>query len=174
MKVDLFDFELPPDLIALRPVSPRDAARQLIVHPDGRLSDDRVSGLAAHLNPGDVLVFNDTRDIPARLTGRRTGRGGSEPVIEVTLHQRTSDAMWLAFAKPGRKLNVGDNITFADDLAATVRAKNAGGEIQLDFDVGGAERRQHQNLEPRFDFFLDNSFFVQYFATKVSLNRIIE
>ncbi len=139
MKVDLFDFELPPDLIALRPVSPRDAARQLIVHPDGRLSDDQVSGLADQLNPGDVLVFNDTRVIPARLSGRRTGRGDSEPVVEVTLHLRTAHATWLAFARPGRKLNVGDKIAFADDLAATVGAKNAGGEIELGFDVGGVE-----------------------------------
>lgn len=138
MKVDLFDFELPPDLIALRPVSPRDAARQLIVHPDGRLSDDLVSGLVNHLNPGDVLVFNDTRVIPARLTGQRTGRGDSEPAIEVTLHQRTDDATWLAFAKPGRKLTVGDCITFADDFAATVQAKNAGGEIEVSFNVAGA------------------------------------
>lgn len=138
MKVDLFDFELPPDLIALRPVSPREAARQLIVHPDGRLSDDLVSGLVNHLNPGDVLVFNDTRVIPARLTGRRTGRGDSEPAIEVTLHQRTDDATWLAFAKPGRKLTVGDCITFSDDFAATVQGKNAGGEIEVSFNVAGA------------------------------------
>ncbi len=139
MKVDVFDFELPPDLIALRPVSPRDAARQLIVHPDGHLSDDLVSGLASHLNPGDVLVFNNTRVIPARLSGRRSGRGDSKPAIEVTLHQRTADATWLAFAKPGRKLNVSDSIAFADGLAATVQAKNAGGEIELGFNIAGAE-----------------------------------
>ncbi|MEE4236959.1 MAG: S-adenosylmethionine:tRNA ribosyltransferase-isomerase, partial [Anderseniella sp.] len=74
MKVDLFDFELPQELIALRPASPRDSARQLIVRagrePD--LADDVVSNLASHLNPGDILVFNDTRVIPARLHGRRT------------------------------------------------------------------------------------------------------
>ncbi|MCH9662156.1 MAG: tRNA preQ1(34) S-adenosylmethionine ribosyltransferase-isomerase QueA [Gammaproteobacteria bacterium] len=139
MKVDLFDFELPPDLIALRPVSPRDAARQLIVHPDGHLSDDLVAGFADHLNPGDVLVFNDTRVIPARLTGRRTGRGDSEPVIEVTLHQRTTDATWLAFAKPGRKLNAGDDIRFSGDLVAHVQAKNEGGEIELGFGLSGAD-----------------------------------
>lgn len=138
MKVDLFDFELPPDLIALRPVSPRDAARQLIVHPDGRLADDAVSNFTNHLKPGDVLVFNDTRVIPARLSGRRTGRGDSEPTIEVTLHQRIAEADWLAFAKPGRKLGVGDTITFSDDLAANVRAKNDGGEIELAFDLSGA------------------------------------
>jgi len=139
MKVDLFDFELPPDLIALRPVFPRDAARQLIVHPDGRLSDDFVSGFARHLKPGDVLVFNDTRVIPARLGGRRTGRGDSEPAIEVTLHQRTAPANWLAFARPGRKLAVDDTITFSDDLAAVVRARNDGGEIELSFGLAGAD-----------------------------------
>jgi S-adenosylmethionine:tRNA ribosyltransferase-isomerase len=139
MKVDLFDFELPPELIALRPASPRDAARQLIVHPDGHLSDDLVSNFANHLEPGDVLVFNNTRVIPARLNGRRTGRGDSEPVIEVTLHQRTADATWLAFAKPGRKLNVVDSIRFSDDLVAGVQAKNEGGEIELGFNLGGAD-----------------------------------
>ena len=139
MKVDLFDFELPPDLIALRPVSPRDAARQLLVHPDGQLSDDHVANFADHLNPGDVLVFNNTRVIPARLNGRRTGRGDSEPAIEVTLHLRASDATWMAFAKPGRKLNVGDAITFSDDLVAVVQVKNVGGEIELTFSRRGAE-----------------------------------
>lgn len=139
MKVDLFDFELPPDLIALRPACPRDAARQLIVHPDGQVSDDLVCNFADHLKPGDVLVFNDTRVIPARLTGRRSGRGDSEPAIEVTLHQRLSDASWLAFAKPGRKLKTGDDIRFSDDLVARVQAKNEGGEIELEFCVGGAD-----------------------------------
>jgi S-adenosylmethionine:tRNA ribosyltransferase-isomerase len=139
MKVDLFDFELPPDLIALRPVSPRDAARQLIVHPDGHVSDNFVSNFADHLQPGDVVVFNDTRVIPARLNGRRTGRGASEPCIEVTLHQRVADATWLAFAKPGRKLNAGDDIRFSDDLVARVQAKNEGGEIELGFSLGGTD-----------------------------------
>ena len=142
MKVDLFDFELPPELIALRPVSPRDAARQLIVHPDGRFSDGVVSGLADQLKPGDVLVFNDTRVIPARLTGRRVGRGDSEPAIEVTLHQRRAGAIWLAFAKPGRKLAVGDTVSFSDDVAAVVGEKNEGGEIELRFNVTGTDLDQ--------------------------------
>jgi len=139
MKVDLFDFELPSDLIALRPVSPRDAARQLIIGPAGRLADDTVSNLASHLRPGDVLVFNDTRVIPARLRGRRTGRGDSEPAIEVTLHQRTTETNWLAFARPGRKLHIGDTIMFADDLASTVQSKNDGGEVELSFGLSGAD-----------------------------------
>ena len=139
MKVDLFDFELPPDLIALRPASPRDAARQLLVHSDGRLSDDHVANFASHLKPGDVLVFNNTRVISARLNGWRTGRGDSEPAIEVTLHQRKDDATWMAFAKPGRKLTVGDAITFSTDLVAVVQAKNDGGEIELEFTRRGIE-----------------------------------
>jgi S-adenosylmethionine:tRNA ribosyltransferase-isomerase len=69
--------------------------------------------MADHLRPGDVLVFNDTRVIPARLFGRRVGRGNTEPAIEVTLHMRDGEAGWKAFAKPGRKLNVGDTISFA-------------------------------------------------------------
>jgi S-adenosylmethionine:tRNA ribosyltransferase-isomerase len=75
--------------------------------------DDIVANMADHLRPGDVLVFNDTRVIPARLFGRRVGRGNTEPAIEVTLHMRDGEAGWKAFAKPGRKLNVGDTISFA-------------------------------------------------------------
>jgi S-adenosylmethionine:tRNA ribosyltransferase-isomerase len=146
MKVDLFDFELPPELIALRPVVPRDAARQLIVYPDGSLQDDHVFNFSNHLKAGDVLVFNDTRVIPARLTGRRVGRGDTEPVIEITLHQRVDDARWKAFAKPGRKLNAGDTISFgvkgeacyADVLTAQVEAKGEGGEINLAFSLHSA------------------------------------
>ncbi len=148
MKVDLFDFELPQDLIALRPASPRDSARQLIVHAgqEPELADDVVSNLASHLNPGDVLVFNDTRVIPARLHGRRVGRGDAEPQIEVTLHMRLDEARWKAFAKPGRKLAVGDRICFggtgevcyAEVLTATVEAKGEGGEIDLAFSLHGA------------------------------------
>ncbi len=117
MKVELFDFELPQELIALRPAVPRDSARQLIVRPGGEpeFADDIVSNLASHLNPGDVLVFNDTRVIPARLFGRRVGRGDAEPRIEVTLHMRTGEAGWKAFAKPGRKLAVGDTICYGGD-----------------------------------------------------------
>ena len=148
MKVDLFDFELPPELIALRPAVPRDSARQLIVRPasEPELADDVVSNLAAHLKPGDVLVFNDTRVIPARLFGRRVGRGDASPRIELTLHMRTGGAGWKAFAKPGRKLAVGDTISFggegeacyAEVLTATVEAKGEGGEIDLGFSLSGA------------------------------------
>src|SRR5438445_786255 len=87
MRTDLFDFELPPDRIALRPVTPRDAARLLVVHPgrQPQFEDRAVQNLPDLLRPGDALVVNDTKVFPARLRGRRLGRG-AEPVIKVTLH----------------------------------------------------------------------------------------
>ncbi len=144
MRVDVFDFDLPKERIALRPVVPRDAARMLEVAPDG-VADRVVGDLPALLRDGDVLVFNNTRVIPARLTGRRLGRGEAAPKIEVTLHQRLASNRWAAFAKPGRKLAVGDLIRFGDDgtacfagsLDATVMTKGEGGEIELAFDKDG-------------------------------------
>jgi len=147
MRVDDFDFDLPPESIALRPAKPRDAARLLLLDPQSEqlLSDHIVSDLPALLRHGDILVCNDTKVIPARLRGRRTGRGTTTPVIEVTLHQKLSPAIWKAFAKPGRKLNIGDNILFstpsdvcmANSLNATVTKKGEGGEITLEFDLTG-------------------------------------
>ena len=147
MRVDEFDFDLPPENIALRPANPRDAARLLLVTPgnDQLLTDKTVSDLPDLLRDGDVLVANDTRVIPARLRGIRTGRGTTTPKIEVTLHQKLNDFTWKAFAKPGRKLNQGDNIAFgsldetcmASSLNATVKEKGEGGEVTLSFDVSG-------------------------------------
>ncbi|HFC05621.1 MAG TPA: tRNA preQ1(34) S-adenosylmethionine ribosyltransferase-isomerase QueA [Rhizobiales bacterium] len=147
MRVDDFDFDLPTENIALRPANPRDAARLLLVRPDGHqlLSDHTVSDLPSLLNEGDILVCNDTKVIPARLRGRRTGRGTTTPSIEVTLHQNLTPSSWKAFAKPGRKLKVGDNICFstsgdvcmADNLNARVVEKGEGGEIELVFDLSG-------------------------------------
>lgn len=144
MRVAEFDFELPPDRIALRPARPRDAARLLVVEGE-RLEDRTVRDLPELLRPGDVLVFNDTKVIPAALSGRRIGRGDSAPRIETLLHQRLDAAHWLAFAKPGRKLKIGDRIRFGDegrvcllgDLMATVEAKGESGEIALAFDFSG-------------------------------------
>jgi S-adenosylmethionine:tRNA ribosyltransferase-isomerase len=131
MKVDLFDFDLPARLIADRPAVPRDAARLLEV---GRgLSDRRVRDLPELLRPGDLLVFNDTRVIPARLFGRR-GAGQ----IEVTLHKAVAPDRWRAFARPARKLKPGDAIEFAEGLAAQVQAKGEGGEVELAFNRAGA------------------------------------
>ncbi|MEM8686773.1 MAG: tRNA preQ1(34) S-adenosylmethionine ribosyltransferase-isomerase QueA [Pseudomonadota bacterium] len=140
MRVDAFDFELPKERIALRPAVPRDSARLLEVSQE-TLSNHSVGQLAGRLRAGDVLVFNNTRVIPAQLTGLRLGRGEATPKIEVTLHQRQSGDRWAAFAKPGRKLVVGDEIRFGDpahvSLRATVSAKQEGGEIQITFDADG-------------------------------------
>lgn len=131
MRVDDFDFELPRALIAQRPVSPRDASKLLRV--DQTLSDHHFHELADFLNPGDLLVFNDTRVIPARLKGKRGGTAN----VEVTLHKRNDDATWIAFAKPAKKLNAGDVIHFADGFCCDVLSKD-GGEVTLKFNAGGA------------------------------------
>lgn len=138
MRLSDFDFDLPEDLIALRPAEPRESARLLHICPPDQLYDKYVSDLPDILQAGDVLVFNDTKVIPARLHGRRTGRGETEPSIEVTLHMRMSGNTWKAFAKPGRKLNLGDTITFSN-MSAEVREKGEGGEITLYFDMSADE-----------------------------------
>ena len=130
MLVDDFDFDLPKDLIAQRPVSPRDSARLLVVDGEG---DRQVSDLPGLLNPGDLLVFNDTRVIPARLKGKR-GEAG----IEVTLHKRLGDDSWNVFARPARKLKPGNVIEFAAGFSAQVTHKGDGGEVGLHFHRSGA------------------------------------
>lgn len=132
MKVSEFDFALPPDLIAQHPVVPRDAARMLEVAGDV-LHDRTVRDLPAVLRRGDLLVYNNTSVIKARLRGKRGAAG-----IEVTLHKRVDDRTWLAFARPAKKLRSGDAIAFADDLNAAVVAKGDGGEVTLRFDVAGS------------------------------------
>jgi len=144
MRTDLFDFELPPERIALRPAVPRDAARLLVVKPD-ELADRTVRDLPDLLRPGDALVVNDTKVIPARLSGRRLGRG-TEPAIEATLHKRIDGSRWRAFVKPAKKLSVGDvvrfgsegRVCFLDQLDATVEDKGEGGEVTLAFAFHGA------------------------------------
>jgi S-adenosylmethionine:tRNA ribosyltransferase-isomerase len=142
-----FDFDLPDDRIALRPASPRDAARLLLVTPGAALQDLRVSGLPGLLRAGDVLVLNDTRVIPARLKGVRT-REASRVAVEATLHRRLSGHVWTAFMRPGKKLAPGDRISFGESqdracllgsLDATVTAKGEGGEITLAFDLAGPD-----------------------------------
>ena len=146
MRTDLFDFELPPERIALRPATPRDAARLLVVRPRAapQLDDKQVRDLPDLLRPGDALVVNDTKVIPARLSGRRIGRG-SEPQIEATLHQRLDGSRWRAFVKPAKRLAVGDIVRFGHEgrvcflgqLDATVEAKGEGGEVTLSFAFHG-------------------------------------
>ncbi len=144
MRVSDFDFVLPAENIALRPASPRDAARLLVVRPDA-LDDCVIGDLPSLLRRGDVLVFNNTKVIPAALSGHRVGRGGTTPKIEALLHMRLDGHRWKAFAKPGKKLQAGDRIRFGAEgrvcllgnLDATVEAKGDAGEITLAFDFHG-------------------------------------
>jgi S-adenosylmethionine:tRNA ribosyltransferase-isomerase len=144
MRTDLFDFPLPPERIALRPVRPRDGARLLVVRPPAGLEDRVVRDLPDLLQPGDQLVVNDTRVIPASLTGRRIGRG-PETAIEATLHKRLDGSRWLAFAKPGKRLQEGDVVRFGEEgkvcflgqLDATVESKGEGGAVTLSFSFHG-------------------------------------
>ena len=149
MKTSDFDFDLPEDRIALRPVEPRDSARLLVVR-DGALEDRIIRDLPDFLRPGDALVFNDTRVIPARLSGvrQRPGPEGetlSVPV-EATLHHRDAPDAWSAFMKPGKRIKVGDRIRFGavndgacllGRLDAVVEAKGEDGLVALRFDLSG-------------------------------------
>lgn len=144
MRVDQFDFDLPEHRIALRPASPRDRARMLVVSGNGKLSDHTVRGLPSLLRSGDALVFNDTKVIPARLSGLRR-RGDAVAQIEATLHMRTAPDRWMAFLKPAKRVNVGERIAFGGSgeacLSATLDAvvvfKGEGGEAELAFDFHG-------------------------------------
>lgn len=147
MRVDLFDFHLPDENIALRPASPRDSARLLVVRPEPStvLDDLHVCDLPQMLQRGDALVFNDTRVIPAQLEGQRVRDGGSELPVSATLHMRVGPERWKAFARPGKRIKEGDRILFGQSgdacllgtLNATVEAKGEGGEITLLFDLTG-------------------------------------
>ncbi|MFC3162461.1 tRNA preQ1(34) S-adenosylmethionine ribosyltransferase-isomerase QueA [Ciceribacter thiooxidans] len=147
MRVDLFDFDLPEERIALRPVSPRDSARMLVVRPDGEpvLEDRNVFDLPTFLSPGDALVFNDTKVIPAQLEGKRLREGGQETPVSATLHMRIGPERWKAFARPGKRIKVGDRIEFGHSgnacllgtLGAVVEEKGEAGEVTLRFDFSG-------------------------------------
>jgi S-adenosylmethionine:tRNA ribosyltransferase-isomerase len=153
MRLSDFDFVLPEDNIALRPAEPRDSARLLVVRPGEELADHIVRDLPDFLRPGDALVFNDTRVIPARLAGlreaRTTGGGDGAPVpVEATLHRRMTPSRWSAFMRPGKRLKVGDRVAFGsrddracegDRLDATVVEKHEGGEVLLAFDLSGPD-----------------------------------
>src|SRR5690242_375906 len=113
MRTDLFDFELPPASIALRPASPRDSAKMLVVR-GGELHDRMVSDLPDWLKAGDQLVVNDTKVIAAQLSGRRIGRP-TEPKIGATLIKRLDGSRWQALVRPAKKLAVGDGIRFGNE-----------------------------------------------------------
>jgi S-adenosylmethionine:tRNA ribosyltransferase-isomerase len=148
VKLSDFDFDLPEDRIALRPAEPRDAARMLVVEGE-TLSDRIVADLPDFLRPGDAIVFNDTRVIPARLAGIRTRQDHPETVrVEATLHRRLAPHRWTAFMRPGKRLKVGDNVRFGahtdracmlGGLDATITAKGEGGEVTLDFALAGVD-----------------------------------
>lgn len=128
MRVDLFDFHLPEDRIALRPADPRDSARMLVL--DGETMADRVvSDLPDCLRPGDVLVFNDTRVIPAQLEGKR-----GEAKIGATLHKRESLRQWRAFVRNAKRLKDGDRIDFGESVTAIASDRGDGGSFLLSFE----------------------------------------
>jgi S-adenosylmethionine:tRNA ribosyltransferase-isomerase len=129
VRVDLFDFELPTDRIALRPLSPRDSARLLGVGADGALSDHVVRELPALLQPGDVLVFNDTRVIPAQLEGRR-----GDARIGATLHKREGPRAWRAFIRNAKRLREGERIDFGAGVAAVASERREDGSFLLSFE----------------------------------------
>lgn len=127
-----FDFSLPDDLIAQEPANPREAARLLQVQSTG-LTDWRIGDLPQLLQPGDLLVTNDTRVIPARLYGQR-----GAVAVEILLHQALGSGQWHVFARPGKRLRVGDTVQFALDFAASVREKLPDGQVVLDFGCADA------------------------------------
>src|SRR5690349_11619797 len=127
MRVDLFDFELPSELIALRPARPRDSARLLLVDGD-EIADRQMLDLPDLLRPGDVLVFNDTKVIPAQLEGKR-----GDASIGATLHKREGPREWQAFLRNARRARVGDTIDFGERVSASVVEKVADGSALLHF-----------------------------------------
>jgi len=135
MRVDQFDFSLPTNLIADRPTVPRDSARLLYVHGEGGALQDRsVQDLPSLLQPGDVLVFNNTRVIPARLFG---SRGSVE--VECMLHREESPGTWQALARPSKRLKIGDHIRFSEGLNAEVLGHVRDGSVRLMFNCTGSD-----------------------------------
>ncbi len=147
MRVDAFDFDLPPERIALHPANPRDSARMLVVEADGRLTDSHMRDLPEFLTRGDALVVNDTKVIAARLEGVRV-RGDAVASVEATLIERVDDCRWRALARPAKRLKIGERIRFGETsesmacllaaLDAEVEEKGEAGEVLLRFHFAGA------------------------------------
>jgi S-adenosylmethionine:tRNA ribosyltransferase-isomerase len=144
MRLNDFDFHLPETSIALRPAEPRDSARLLVVQPqsDPPVADHRVPDILSFLRAGDLMVFNDTRVIPARLNGLRL-RGAFEAKVEIMLHKREDDRRWTVFAKPAKKLTPGDSIAFGlgagSELQADVISKSPDGNVLIAFNRAGPD-----------------------------------
>ncbi|PKQ14117.1 MAG: tRNA preQ1(34) S-adenosylmethionine ribosyltransferase-isomerase QueA [Alphaproteobacteria bacterium HGW-Alphaproteobacteria-1] len=137
MKLADFDFDLPEALIATRPARPRRAARLLVARED-TITDSTVADLGHWLRAGDRLVLNDTKVIPARLSGHRARAGGQGARIEVTLLEPQADGTWSALVKPLRKLREGEAVVFSDTLSATLEAREEG-QARLRFNLAGAD-----------------------------------
>jgi S-adenosylmethionine:tRNA ribosyltransferase-isomerase len=144
MRVDQFDFELPDSSIALRPAEPRDAARLLVLRQETEIIDSKVNMLPEFLNQGDMLVFNDTKVIPAQLEGVRV-RAENRAKVSATLHMRTAPDRWLAFLRPAKRVAAGDRLLFGDSentcflgqLQAEVVSRGEDGEALLVFELSG-------------------------------------
>src|SRR5450432_2906938 len=147
MRVDVFDFDLPPERIALTPASPREAARMLVLRADGAIDDRCIADLPHFIRPGDALVVNDTRVVAARLSGIRS-RGDHSAKIEATLIKRVDESRWRALVRPAKKLALGERIRFGEGsessvcllgaLNAEVEEKGEAGEVLLRFEFHGA------------------------------------
>lgn len=142
MRVSEFDFDLPENLIALHPAEPRDSARLLVVRPGKPFEDRHIPDLKTLLRPGDVLVVNDTRVLPAELKGVRV-RGEVRANVSFNLHKRVDAKTWRAFARPAKKLHLLDRLELgngeAEPLIARVAGKGETGEVTLEFELGGAQ-----------------------------------
>lgn len=151
-----FDYDLPPAAIATRPAQPRESAKLLVVRPDA-LEDHVAADLPSLLRPGDLLVFNDTRVIPARLYGERV-RDAASAKVEFLLHKELAPDSWQAYARPAKRLAIGDIVTLGEGFTATVTGKDADdGTVSLRFDRGGPAllealaQHGHMPLPPYID-----------------------
>lgn len=144
MQLSEFDFNLPEELIALRPAVPRDSARLLISQPKHAIEDAVVSALPHYLRAGDVLIFNDTRTLAASLKATRAQRGpvGGPVSVDINLHQRLDGSTWKAFVRPAKRVGLGDVLTIQDSLQAHVVGLGDAGEVTLAFSKSGAELDQ--------------------------------
>lgn len=140
MQLSDFDFDLPETLIATRPAKPRSSARLLVAEGDD-ITDAVVRDICQWLHPGDRLVLNDTKVIPARLSGvrrRESAQGLTEAKIEVTLLEPRADGCWAALIKPLKKLRDGEEVRFSEDLSATMVAREEGQGL-LQFNLTGED-----------------------------------